>query len=145
MEQLSEPSMNQCVPGQPGAARVNGRGAGGGGRCGLCGTASSCYMWCSQEALLCRARHFPPPCSPLGPRFTPSEQGRRCCQEDTEKQAATCTITPAHAQEDRHRRRPRRRGDAHTHIHTHCQKVSKGLSYLISIVIGLSSGDNPLV
>lgn len=68
--------------------------------------------------------------SPLGPL---SVQGLFWCQENTHKQAATCSPTSTHTHKGRHR------------TITHNQKVSKGLSYLISIVIALSPTANPLV
>lgn len=72
-----------------------------------------------------------------------SVQGLFWCQENTHKQAATCTLTTStHGHEDRHRNRPRRRRDTCTG-RTHNQKVSNGRSYLISVVIALSSTAGP--
>lgn len=147
MEQLSVPSMNQPLPGQPGAPGVNGRG--GGRRSRPCGTASSVRCGALRKPSFTRLVIFHHPSLfhrlPLslslflspGPSLH-SVQGLFWCQENTHKQAATCTLSHTGTRSQKRQTKTQRR-------HTHNQKVSKGLSYLISIVIALSFTDNPLV
>lgn len=137
------------LPGQPGTPGVNGRGGGQrqpplldvvlSGSPSLPGLSFSTTPYCSTASLsLSLFSLLPWALSSLCPR--PFLMPR----EHTQASSNMHPITSTHGHEDRHRNRPRRRGDTRTG-RAHDQKVSKGLSYLISIVIALSSTANPLV